>query len=166
MEEDGSTSFEPKSNVIQVSELLTTVPKLLEGDALKAEYNYVPRSQMFSWNQAKLPEHKTKNRYGNLLPYDNTRVILKKESPGDTDYINANFIDGYKKAGRYIAMQGPIDATIEDFWRCVWQFKCHQIVILTNLEESGKVCFFRLISDNKTNKPIYLRANAKNTGRK
>ncbi|XP_017489002.1 PREDICTED: receptor-type tyrosine-protein phosphatase alpha-like [Rhagoletis zephyria] len=138
VEEDGSTSFEPKSNVIQVSELLTTVPKLLEGDALKAEYNYVPRSQMFSWNQAKLPEHKTKNRYGNLLPYDNTRVILKKESPGDTDYINANFIDGYKKAGRYIAMQGPIDATIEDFWRCVWQFKCHQIVILTNLEESGK----------------------------
>lgn len=125
--------------MLQVSELLNLVPQMLEGDAIKNEYNFVPRSQLFSWNLAKLPEHKIKNRYGNLLPYDHSRVILKKESPNDLDYMNANFIDGYKKTGRYIAMQGPIDATIEDFWRCVWQFKCNQIVMLTNLEESGKV---------------------------
>lgn len=138
-EEEVSSSFEPKSNVIPVSELLSTVPRMVEGENLKNEYNYVPRSQMFSWNIARQPEHRSKNRYGNLLPYDHSRVILKKGTANESDYINANFIDGYKKTGKYIAMQGPIDATIDDFWRCVWQFKCHQIVMLTNLEESGKV---------------------------
>ncbi|KAJ6224020.1 hypothetical protein RDWZM_002565 [Blomia tropicalis] len=149
--EMGLGSFEPRSNPIATNDLLAVVAPMLEADIpIKQEYNYAPRSQLFSWNHGKLPENRCKNRYGNLLPYDHTRVTLRKEpittssssttsSNGmTTDYMNANFIDGYKKVGRYIASQGPINATLDDFWRCVWQYHVQQIVMLTNLEESGK----------------------------
>ncbi|XP_067883477.1 tyrosine-protein phosphatase non-receptor type 6-like [Heterodontus francisci] len=47
------------------------------------------------------PENKSKNRYKNILPFDNTRVILhtKESSPPYADYINANYI---KDAGPII----------------------------------------------------------------
>ncbi|KAH9517852.1 hypothetical protein DERF_008475 [Dermatophagoides farinae] len=131
--------FEPKSNIIHVDKIITMIPDLLNEERIRQEYDSVPKSKMNSWNDGRLPQHKTKNRYGNLLPYDHTRVILKEDLPEDTNYINANFIDGYRRPKRYIASQGPIDTTIEDFWRCIWQYKCQQIVMLTNLEESGRM---------------------------
>lgn len=133
------TTFECKSRVICVKDLLTTIPSLIEGDALTNEYNSIPKTQLFSWNVARQPYNKIRNRYANLLPYDWSRVILKKESPNDSDYINANYVDGYKKTNRYIAMQGPTSATIVDFWKCLWQNRVNQVVMLTNLQESGKV---------------------------
>ncbi|XP_027203269.2 receptor-type tyrosine-protein phosphatase epsilon-like [Dermatophagoides pteronyssinus] len=131
--------FEPKSNIIYVDKIINQIPELLNEERIRQEYDSVPKSKMNSWNDGRLPQHKSKNRYGNLLPYDHTRVILKEDSPEDTSYINANFIDGYRRPRRYIASQGPIDTTIEDFWRCIWQYKCQQLVMLTNLEESGRM---------------------------
>lgn len=155
-------TFEPKSNVILVDGLTERITTMMEEESIKNEYNSVPKLKLHSWSYARLPEHKTKNRYGNLLPYDHSRVVLKKDSPTDSDYINANFIDGFRKTNRYIAMQGPIDATINDFWRCVWQFKCHQIVVLTNLEENGKV---RHQPASTIDFISFHRASATNTGR-
>lgn len=185
----GLGTFEPRSNPIATNDLLAVVAPMLEADIpIKQEYNYAPRSQLFSWNHGKLPENRCKNRYGNLLPYDHTRVTLRKEpittssssttsSNGmTTDYMNANFIDGYKKVGRYIASQGPINATLDDFWRCVWQYHVQQIVMLTNLEESGKVGFNSIIVLNQIGQsncsfisfvPFFNdRLNATNIGRK
>lgn len=144
-EEETYPSIEQKSRVIAVDDLLSVVPSLLESDALKTEYNSIPKCQLYSWNLSRYPQNRAKNRYGNLLPYDHSRVILDKESQNASDYFNANFIEGYKRNNRYIATQGPIDNTIADFWRCIWQFQCHQIVMLTNLEESGKVRMLSLL---------------------
>src|SRR5260221_13780939 len=86
------------------------------------------------------PEHKSKNRYGNLLPYDHSRVPLDaNDDDGTSNYINANYVDGYKSPNRYIATQGPLLNTISDFWKMIWQTDSHQIVMLTNLDEGGKV---------------------------
>ena len=74
------------------------------------------------------------------MPYDHSRVILKQNrSDPFSDYINANFVDGYQAPQRYVATQGPLTNTINDFWRMIWQVNSHQIVMLTNLDESGKV---------------------------
>lgn len=53
-----------------------------------------------------MEENRPKNRYANIIAYDQSRVVLNEISriPG-SDYINANFIDGYQKKSAYIATQ-------------------------------------------------------------
>ncbi|CAH8668393.1 unnamed protein product [Dicrocoelium dendriticum] len=88
-------------------------------------------------NVAKLPENATRNRYSNVLAYDHTRVILK-EVGNKSDYINANYIDGYHRRAAYIATQGPIPATFDDFWLMVWEQASNVIVMISNFIERGR----------------------------
>ncbi|XP_060718260.1 receptor-type tyrosine-protein phosphatase H [Tachysurus vachellii] len=88
---------------------------------------------------ATLPENKDKNRFSNVQAYDSSRVKLAEPPGSDSDYINANYIHGYgKKKKQYIAAQGPLPFTVNDFWRMVWEQKSSAIVMLTNCTEGGK----------------------------
>jgi protein tyrosine phosphatase len=70
------------------------------------------------------------NRYKNIWPYDFSRVRLGAKSHDDgSDYINANFILPKGTNKRYIATQGPLDATFEDFWTLVWEQHVDVIVM-------------------------------------
>ncbi|XP_045923894.1 receptor-type tyrosine-protein phosphatase epsilon isoform X3 [Micropterus dolomieu] len=83
-----------------------------------------------------LPANMKKNRVLQIIPYDFNRVILSMRRGQEfTDYINASFIDGYRQKDYYIATQGPLLHTVGDFWRMVWEWKCHSIVMLTELQE-------------------------------
>ncbi|XP_015202502.1 receptor-type tyrosine-protein phosphatase epsilon isoform X2 [Lepisosteus oculatus] len=83
-----------------------------------------------------LPANMKKNRVLQIIPYDFNRVILSmKRGQEFTDYINASFIDGYRQKDYFIATQGPIAHTVDDFWRMVWEWKSHSIVMLTELQE-------------------------------
>uniref|UniRef100_A0A8B9K417 Receptor-type tyrosine-protein phosphatase epsilon n=1 Tax=Astyanax mexicanus TaxID=7994 RepID=A0A8B9K417_ASTMX len=83
-----------------------------------------------------LPANMKKNRVLQIIPYDFNRVILSMRRGQEfTDYINASFIDGYRQKDYFIATQGPLSHTVEDFWRMVWEWKCHSIVMLTELQE-------------------------------
>ncbi|XP_053305201.1 titin-like [Spea bombifrons] len=85
------------------------------------------------------PENRRKNRYTNVLPYDVSRVKLSiKDNPTD-DYINANYIPGYRSDKEFIAAQGPLPHTVNDFWRMIWEKNIRTIVIVTKCVESGKV---------------------------
>jgi tyrosine-protein phosphatase non-receptor type 4 len=81
-----------------------------------------------------------KNRYRDISPYDTTRVILKNAASGD--YINANYvnmkINGTDITNNYIATQGPLQSTSEDFWQMVLEENCNLIVMLTTIVERGR----------------------------
>ncbi|ETE61142.1 Receptor-type tyrosine-protein phosphatase U, partial [Ophiophagus hannah] len=57
----------------------------------------------------------------------------------NSDYINANYIDGYQRSNHFIATQGPKQEMVYDFWRMVWQEHCSSIVMITKLVEVGRV---------------------------
>ncbi|KAJ8321521.1 hypothetical protein KUTeg_000933 [Tegillarca granosa] len=76
---------------------------------------------------------------------DHSRVVLET-LPGvpNSDYINANYIDGVNNRDKfiYIAAQGPKTTTVIYFWRMIWQIKSGIIVMLANPMEKGKnKCF-------------------------
>lgn len=73
-----------------------------------------------------------KNRYDDIVPFDSTRVVLN--SCKDNDYINASFIKSpIEGSPQFIAAQGPMRCTCEDFWEMVLQYRCPAIVMLTCL---------------------------------
>ncbi|XP_029379136.1 receptor-type tyrosine-protein phosphatase beta-like isoform X5 [Echeneis naucrates] len=93
-----------------------------------------------SKNSALTLENKPKNRYNNVLPYDSSRVKLSivHGSPFD-DYINANYMPGYNSRKEFIAAQGPLPTTVNEFWRMIWEKNVQTLVMLTRCNEQGRV---------------------------
>ncbi|KAB7496168.1 Tyrosine-protein phosphatase non-receptor type 11 [Armadillidium nasatum] len=114
--------------------------------------------QLHSRKEGQKPENRNKNRYKNILPFDHTRVILKDADPGvpGSDYINANHITGEEDLGyegkRYIATQGCLPQTTNDFWWMVWQEETRVIVMTTKEVERGKNKCNKYWPDNDTTK--------------
>ncbi|XP_062856317.1 receptor-type tyrosine-protein phosphatase beta-like [Trichomycterus rosablanca] len=89
---------------------------------------------------ALLPENRGKNRYNNILPYDSTRVKLSYvDDDPCSDYINASYVPGNNFRREYIATQGPLPGTKDDFWKMVWEQNVHNIVMVTQCVEKGRV---------------------------
>ncbi|CAB3244619.1 unnamed protein product [Arctia plantaginis] len=109
---------------------------------LVAEYEEIrARPPHGTFHHAKLPSNLAKNRYTDVLCYDHSRVLLSQTDPDDptTDYINANYVDGYKQKNAYICTQGPLPKTFGDFWRMVWEQGTLVIVMTTRAVERGRV---------------------------
>ncbi|SPP83869.1 flocculation protein FLO11 [Drosophila guanche] len=80
-----------------------------------------------------------KNRYANVIPLPETRVVLQRRSDDDkTEYINANYVRGPRDAPNYyIACQAPMESTTSDFWRMIWEQQSRVIIQATDLNENG-----------------------------
>uniref|UniRef100_A0A3B3DUG5 protein-tyrosine-phosphatase n=1 Tax=Oryzias melastigma TaxID=30732 RepID=A0A3B3DUG5_ORYME len=127
---------------IPVGELAEHIELLKANDNLRLsqEYESIDPGQQFTWEHSNLEVNKTKNRYANVIAYDHTRVILSPiEGILGSDYINANYIDGYRKQNAYIATQGPLSETFGDFWRMVWEQRTASVVMMTRLEEKSRI---------------------------
>ncbi|XP_061653965.1 receptor-type tyrosine-protein phosphatase F-like isoform X6 [Phyllopteryx taeniolatus] len=127
---------------IPVAGLADHIEHLKANDGLRfsQEYESIDPGQQFTWENSNMEVNKPKNRYANVIAYDHSRVVLTSVDavPG-SDYINANYIDGYRKQNAYIATQGPLPETLSDFWRMVWEQRSSTIVMMTRLEEKSRV---------------------------
>ncbi|XP_044039617.1 receptor-type tyrosine-protein phosphatase delta-like isoform X37 [Siniperca chuatsi] len=127
---------------IPIMDLADHQERLKANDNLKfsQEYESIDPGQQFTWEHSNLEVNKPKNRYANVIAYDHSRVLLSAIDgiPG-SDYINANYIDGYRKQNAYIATQGSLPETFGEFWRMIWEQRSAIIVMMTKLEERSRV---------------------------
>ncbi|XP_053386937.1 uncharacterized protein LOC123541961 [Mercenaria mercenaria] len=130
-------------NVTAVKKRKNSLDQLPECVSKKTKADFVEEFQQLPLGLIKPYVHSqkranlSKNRYKGIYPYDDTRVVLKE---GDSDYINASYIDGYNNRKAYIASIGPTFKYMGDmsaFWIMVWQEKVGKIVMLTKLDEGG-----------------------------
>ncbi|XP_052762025.1 receptor-type tyrosine-protein phosphatase S-like, partial [Mya arenaria] len=122
---------------VSVDGLVEYVDSLTQDD-IKVAFEKFPQGLIKPYVHSQRSGNLQRNRYKGIYPYDDCRVKIRDE---DTDYINASFIDGYKKRKEYIATLGPMSQQLGDefkpFWRMVWQQKVEKIVMVTNLIENG-----------------------------
>ncbi|XP_029295762.1 protein tyrosine phosphatase receptor type Db isoform X3 [Cottoperca gobio] len=127
---------------VPISELADHTERLKANDNLKfsQEYESIDPGQQFTWENSNLEVNKPKNRYANVIAYDHSRVILSSiEGVPGSDYINANYIDGYRRQNAYIATQGSLPETFGEFWRLVWEQHTANIIMMTKLEEKSRM---------------------------
>lgn len=124
---------------IKVENLPEYVHNATLGTRLSDEFSRLAAGQTAPWTVARRSENLKKNRYGNILPYDRHRVVLHFDQNGSgSDYINASYVDGYRRPKEYIVTQGPLECTVNDFWRMIWQESVPVIIMVTELVENGK----------------------------
>ncbi len=94
-----------------------------EFDDIKA----MPEPHHAAFTEANRPYNFRKNRYNNVLPLDQSRVRLQGNGVPGSDYINANYVDGWKTPHVWIATQAPVPSSMEEFWRMVCYKKQRQL---------------------------------------
>ncbi|XP_050294337.1 tyrosine-protein phosphatase non-receptor type 4 isoform X2 [Anthonomus grandis grandis] len=129
----------PSGNLLEQSMYL--LADGLASGALIARYETLYRKHPdLTCNEASKPANVNKNRYRDISPYDQTRVILRDAPSGD--YINANYVNmkipGTEIVNKYIATQGPLQTTTEDFWQMILEQDVNLIVMLTTVIERGR----------------------------
>lgn len=102
-----------------------------------SEFDALPKPTLPSTACDK-PENSRKNRYHDITACDETRVKLKQVGPDGSDYINANFIKGYEGKKIFIASQAPLDNTINDFWKMIWEQDVKIVIMVANMQERGR----------------------------
>ncbi|CAG7664391.1 unnamed protein product, partial [Allacma fusca] len=56
-----------------------------------------------------------------------------------SDYINASHISSLLAENHYIVTQGPLEETVDDFWRMIWEQQVTCVVMLTKCFDFTKV---------------------------
>ncbi|CAG5132755.1 unnamed protein product [Candidula unifasciata] len=100
---------------------------------LKNESSLASLGEHFSTKVARDPDNRRKNRYRDVSPYDHSRVKLS----GESEYINASFIEVPEANRRYILTQGPLEHTMGDFWQMIWEQQSRAVVMLNRVIEKG-----------------------------
>lgn len=137
----------------RVKQLDQTTQKQQDGEGEKSKAGFWEEFDALQKLEAKVkksrdegqrPENKSKNRYKNILPFNDTRVILEDSDPNvvGSDYINGNYVKNKLQESEdqkvYIATQGCLATTVNDFWQMVWQERTSVIVMTTREVEKGR----------------------------
>ncbi|XP_078656416.1 uncharacterized protein LOC144902749 isoform X2 [Branchiostoma floridae x Branchiostoma belcheri] len=86
------------------------------------------------------PANKNKNRFSAVLASDSNRpmLTLRAGDPPDADYINADFLDGYKRKDAFLVTQSPLPGTVTEFWRMLSDHRSFSVIMLNQLNPKDK----------------------------
>lgn len=97
------------------------------------EFDSIPLSRMNCSSQdGRFTENIYRNRYPDVIPYDDTRVRLIPTKENLHGYINASHVKVRieNTIYSYIAAESPLSSTVYDFWRMISGSNVHVIVML------------------------------------
>ncbi|KAF1386528.1 hypothetical protein PFLUV_G00095790 [Perca fluviatilis] len=135
---EDSSIHVPGPESMRPQELLTHLGRL-QRSGIHQEYEELRKEPPpGTFHCAQSAYNQERNRYGDVLCLDQTRVRLKARRNERSDYINASFMDGYKQRNAYIGTQGPLEKTYSDFWRMVWEQNVLVIVMTTRTDEGSR----------------------------
>uniref|UniRef100_UPI003AAF47AE receptor-type tyrosine-protein phosphatase H-like n=1 Tax=Centroberyx gerrardi TaxID=166262 RepID=UPI003AAF47AE len=139
---DGTKPSRSKSKPISVERFSDHFYQMSadENRGFSEEYeSFMPVGTEQTRKTAEIPDNRAKNRFTNVLPYDWSRVKLTSANHSEnSDYINANYMPGYNSNRQYIAAQGPLPSTVNDFWRMIWEQSVKGVVMVTNCTEGRR----------------------------
>ncbi|XP_052761802.1 receptor-type tyrosine-protein phosphatase T-like [Mya arenaria] len=141
LEENGGVYYNNANEVSKFKIHVADLPEYVQNLSSKnteEEFQKIPYGLVKAYAISQTKLNMNKNRYRGIYPYDDTRVLVRG---GETDYINASYIDGFRKRNAYIATLGPTAKQLGDFgqfWRIVWQQEVEKIVMVTDLVEGKK----------------------------
>ncbi|XP_066601849.1 receptor-type tyrosine-protein phosphatase kappa isoform X2 [Prorops nasuta] len=122
----------------------------------RVEFQAASKVEIHSCKHALKAVNQEKNQNLSCIPYDYNRVVLDKvRGKPDTDYINASYVDSLLKPNAYIVTQGPMENTVTEFWRMVWQEKASCIVMLTKTFDFIKVMCVQYWPASKDTDEVY-----------
>ncbi|XP_062132139.1 receptor-type tyrosine-protein phosphatase kappa isoform X1 [Drosophila sulfurigaster albostrigata] len=106
----------------------------------KLEFQTAAKVETNTCRHAMKKNNQEKNQNPKCIPYDYNRVVLQKlTGVADSDYVNASYVDSLLKPNAYIVTQGPVEETVNAYWRMVWQENISAIVMLTKTFDFAKV---------------------------
>uniref|UniRef100_A0A8C7QU78 Tyrosine-protein phosphatase non-receptor type 9 n=1 Tax=Oncorhynchus mykiss TaxID=8022 RepID=A0A8C7QU78_ONCMY len=134
---EDSSVHNPGPEAMRLPEFMAHLGRL-QRSGIHLEYEEIRKEQPpGTFHCALTAYNQERNRYGDVLCLDQTRVHLKTRR-NEVYYINASFMDGYKQKNAYIGTQGPLEKTYGDFWRMVWEQNVLVIVMTTRADEGGR----------------------------
>ncbi|XP_048841091.1 tyrosine-protein phosphatase non-receptor type 14-like [Brienomyrus brachyistius] len=122
-------------------ELCKVLERKVQEERVFTEYEQIPKKKAeCAVTTAMLPENVERNRFRDVVPYEENRVELVPTKENNTGYINASHIKVMisGEEWHYIATQGPLPNTCQDFWQMVWEQGVNVIAMVTAEEEGGR----------------------------
>jgi len=115
--------------------------KLSEGEVVR-EFEKIPKKKVSSCNTnvALVSDNVNRNRFKDVVPYDENRVKITNDKDNKFGYVNASHISATvgDQQRFYIAAQGPMATTVHHFWSMIQECDVHLVVMLTDVSGSSK----------------------------
>ncbi|CAD5234708.1 unnamed protein product [Bursaphelenchus xylophilus] len=131
---------EPPLHEQQVKMLKTMVTNIMNDGITKLKEEYAALHKYKPPNVTKEAQgvNKRLSRYKDVACWDQTRVRLIFPPDMPNDFIHANYVNHELFVNRFICTQGPMEHTVVDFWRMVWQEHVTVIIMLCQCFELKK----------------------------
>ena len=97
--------------------------KLETPQAIEAEFAAAPLKRLSAaLSTSQHPQNQARNRKCAIIPYDDTRYVLRSNKRNIDGYINASHVRMHLNAATsltYVVSQAPIKSTVADYWEMV-----------------------------------------------